>query len=511
MRESLEALLPDALLEEPAPAARPRRLPFAYAKRNGVLVTEIADGRAITLCRTGVTAQVLSEVRRFMGLPLAPRLIAQEEFDRMLQASYESDSAETMQMMGEMGEDLDLSQIAQQLPEPEDLLESQDDAPIIRLINALLTEAVKVNASDIHIEPYEYRLVVRFRVDGILREVLEPARVLAPVLVSRVKVMARLDIAEKRLPQDGRISLRIAGRAVDVRVSTLPCGHGERVVMRLLDKQAGRLDLEHLGMAADGLARVEHIIRRPHGIILVTGPTGSGKTTSLYAMLSRVNDKRRNIMTVEDPIEYYIDGISQTQVQTKVDMTFARGLRAILRQDPDIVMVGEIRDLETAEIAVQASLTGHLVLSTLHTNSAIGAVMRLRDMGVEPFLLSSSLIGVLAQRLVRLLCPECKYPHTASAAECADLGVPADTAPTLYTAQGCSSCNFTGYQGRTAIFEVIEINDRLRAMIHDQLSEQELEAYAHSRGASIYQDGIRRVLAGDTTHEEVLRVTHEYD
>ncbi len=510
MRESLESLLPDALLDDTAPAARERRrrLPFAYAKRNGVLVTDIADGRAVTVCRAGVTAQVLSEVRRYMDLPLAPRLIAPEEFDRMLQETYESDSAETMQMMGDMGEDLDLSQIAQQMPEPEDLLESQDDAPIIRLINALLTEAVKINASDIHIEPYEYRLVVRFRVDGILREVLEPARVLAPVLVSRVKVMARLDIAEKRLPQDGRISLRIAGRAVDVRVSTLPSGHGERVVMRLLDKQAGRLDLEHLGMAPDGLVRVEHIIRRPHGIILVTGPTGSGKTTSLYAMLSRVNDKRRNIMTVEDPIEYYIDGISQTQVQMKVEMTFARGLRAILRQDPDIVMVGEIRDLETAEIAVQASLTGHLVLSTLHTNSAIGAVMRLRDMGVEPFLLSSSLIGVLAQRLVRLLCPECKYPHTATAAECEDLGV---AAATLYTAQGCSSCNFTGYHGRTAIFEVIEINDRMRTMIHDQISEQELEAYAHSRGASIYQDGIRRVLAGDTTHEEVLRVTHQDD
>jgi len=511
MRKSLENLLPDALLDEAAPAARSgrRRLPFAYAKRNGVLVTDVVDGRAVTLCKTGVTAQALSEVRRYMDLPLAPRMISPDEFDRMLQASYESDSAETMQMMGEMGEELDLSQIAQQLPEPEDLLESQDDAPIIRLINALLTEAVKINASDIHIEPYENRLVVRFRVDGILREVLEPARVLAPVLVSRVKVMAKLDIAEKRLPQDGRISLRIAGRAVDVRVSTLPCGHGERVVMRLLDKQAGRLDLEHLGMAPDGLARVEHIIRRPHGIILVTGPTGSGKTTSLYAMLTRMNDKRRNIMTVEDPIEYYIDGVSQTQVQTKVDMTFARGLRAILRQDPDIVMVGEIRDLETAEIAVQASLTGHLVLSTLHTNSAIGAVMRLRDMGVEPFLLSSSLIGVLAQRLVRLLCPECKYPHAASTAECADLGVAPEAAPTLYTAQGCSACNYTGYQGRTAIFEVIEINDRMRMMVHDQVSEQELETYAHSRGASIYQDGVRRVLSGDTTHEEVLRVTHE--
>ncbi len=488
-----------------------RLLPFAFAKRHGVLVTGFADnGRATTLCRPGVPVQILSEVRRYIGAPLDLSVLPPDRFDAMLQSLYESNTAQTMQMMGE-DIDMDLSQIAQQLPEPEDLLESEDDAPIIRLINALLTEAVKINASDIHIEPYENRLVVRFRVDGVLREVLEPSRVLAPILVSRVKVMAKLDIAEKRLPQDGRISLRIAGRAVDVRVSTLPCGHGERVVMRLLDKQAGRLDLEHLGMAKDNLRQIERIIHRPHGIILVTGPTGSGKTTSLYAMLSRLNDKRSNIMTVEDPIEYYLDGVSQTQVQTRIEMTFARGLRAILRQDPDIVMVGEIRDLETAEIAVQASLTGHLVLSTLHTNSAIGAVTRLHDMGVEPFLLSSSLIGVLAQRLVRILCPHCKRPYEASATECLELGVSADAPPTLYSATGCAKCNHIGYQGRTAIFEVIEVNDRMRRMIHDQAAEQELAAYAHSHTASIYQDGIRRVLNGDTTHEEVLRVTHESD
>ncbi len=338
------------------------------------------------------------------------RKVDADTFDSMLQASYEGRSGSAMQMEG-LDEDLDLFEVAQQLPEPSDLLESDDDAPIIRLINAVLTEAVKENASDIHIEPFENRLVVRFRVDGVLREVLQYRRAVAPLIVSRIKVMSKLDIAEKRLPQDGRISLRIAGRAVDVRVSTLPSGHGERVVMRLLDKQAGRLDLNHLGMASESQKTIDELIHKPHGIILVTGPTGSGKTTTLYAALERINDNSRNIMTVEDPIEYYIDGIGQTQVNTKVDMTFARGLRAILRQDPDVVMVGEIRDLETAEIAVQASLTGHLVLSTLHTNTAVGAVTRLRDMGVEPFLLSSSLIGVLAQRLVRVLCKHCKQPY----------------------------------------------------------------------------------------------------
>jgi len=333
--------------------------------------------------------------------------------------------------------------------------------------------------------------------------------VLAPLLVSRIKVMAKLDIAEKRLPQDGRISLRVAGRAVDVRVSTLPSGHGERVVLRLLDKQAGRLDLEHLGMAKETQQLVDRLISRPHGIILVTGPTGSGKTTTLYAALERLNNKRRNIMTVEDPIEYYLDGIGQTQVNTKVEMSFARGLRAILRQDPDVVMVGEIRDLETAEIAVQASLTGHLVFSTLHTNSAVGAVTRLRDMGVEPFLLSSSLLGVLAQRLVRVLCENCKEPYTATAADCAVIGVDADNPPTLYRAVGCSECNHLGYRGRTGIYELIEIDDDMRAAIHDGASEHALEAHARQYSASMRQDGWRRVLAGVTTVEEVVRVSKE--
>src|SRR5262245_2173445 len=370
-----------------------RRLSFAFAKRHGVLVQGIENGIARTVCRADATPLSVAELRRFIGIPLKLERVESDTFDALLRQTYEAGSNAAMQMEG-FEDTTDLAHLAQELPEPSDLMESEDDAPVIRLINAVLTQAVKENASDIHIEPFENRLVVRFRVDGVLREVLQSRRAVAPLVVSRIKVMSKLDIAEKRLPQDGRISLRIAGRAVDVRVSTIPAGHGERVVLRLLDKQAGRLDLESLGMDAGTRAHMDELIHKPHGILLVTGPTGSGKTTSLYAGLERLNDNSRNIMTVEDPIEYYIDGIGQTQVNTKVEMTFARGLRAILRQDPDVVMVGEIRDLETAQIAVQASLTGHLVLSTLHTNTAVGAITRLRDMGIEPFLLSSSLIGV---------------------------------------------------------------------------------------------------------------------
>jgi len=340
----------------------------------------------------------------------------------------------------------------------------------------------------------------------VLREILQTRRALAPLVVSRIKVMSRLDIAEKRLPQDGRISLRIAGRAVDVRVSTMPSGHGERVVLRLLDKQAGRLDLTSLGMDDDSRNMIDALIHKPHGIILVTGPTGSGKTTTLYAALERINDNSRNIMTVEDPIEYFIDGIGQTQVNTKVEMTFARGLRAILRQDPDVVMVGEIRDLETAEIAVQASLTGHLVLSTLHTNTAAGTVTRLRDMGIEPFLLSSSLIGVLAQRLVRVLDDDSKIPYSASEYECKILGVDPKNPPTLYKA---GSGQNDGFSGRTGIYELVAVDDEMRSMIHDGDSEQDLEKHARRMSPSIRADGRRRVLAGTTTLEEVLRVTRE--
>jgi general secretion pathway protein E len=477
-----------------------RLLPFAFAKRHGVLIEHTPSGpRAVY--RQGALPQSLAEARRFIGAPLRYTAVDSAAFDARLQAAYESGAA--MTMVEGLDDDTDLFAVAQQLPEPSDLLDSVDDAPIIRLINALLTQAVKNNASDIHIEPYENRLTVRFRIDGVLQEVLQSRRAVAPLVVSRIKVMSKLDIAEKRLPQDGRISLRIAGRAVDVRVSTIPSGHGERVVLRLLDKQAGRLDLEHLGMSTRDQGIMDDLIHRPHGILLVTGPTGSGKTTTLYAALERINDSSRNILTVEDPIEYHIDGIGQTQVNTKVDMTFARGLRAILRQDPDVVMVGEIRDLETAEIAVQASLTGHLVLSTLHTNTAVGAVTRLRDMGVEPFLLSSSLIGVLAQRLVRVLNPELRVPYTASEYECELMGVDPAHPPTLYR----SDDSERAYEGRTGIYEVVTIDNEMRTMIHDGAGEHELERNARRRGPSIREDGIRRVLAGSTTLEEVLRVT----
>ncbi|MDD2815087.1 MAG: type II secretion system ATPase GspE [Thiotrichaceae bacterium] len=489
------------------PAPRQENLPFAFAKRQGILITAYNAHSATACHRPEVTRQTLSEVRRWLGMPLQLQSVPAAEFEKLLTLHYEQRAAnQSMQMMEGLGEELDLFQVAQQL-EPEDLLESSDDAPIIRLINALLSEAIKENASDIHIEPFESRLVVRLRVDGVLREVLQPRKVLAPLLASRIKVMAKLDIAEKRLPQDGRISLRIAGRAVDVRVSTIPSGHGERVVLRLLDKQAGRLDLQQIGMGDATLHGLRDLLKKPHGIILVTGPTGSGKTTSLYGMLNELNDHSRNIMTVEDPIEYYLDGIGQTQVNTKVDMTFARGLRAILRQDPDVVMIGEIRDVETAQIAVQASLTGHLVLSTLHTNTAIGAVTRLRDMGVEPFLLSSSLIGVMAQRLVRLLCPECKQAYDAPSNELAELHQ--QEAATLYSPQGCKQCNFIGYRGRTGIYELIPLDAHIRSMVHDGAGQHALEEYAHRSNANISQDGMRRVLAGDTSLEELLRVTRE--
>jgi general secretion pathway protein E len=367
----------------------------------------------------------------------------------------------------------------------EDLLEASDDAPIIRMLNALLTQAARDGASDIHIEPYERHSSVRFRIDGTLREVVQPNRALHAALISRLKIMAELDIAEKRLPQDGRISLRLGSRAVDVRVSTLPSAHGERAVLRLLDKSQARLTLEAVGMQGRVLQQVDQLIQQPHGILLVTGPTGSGKTTSLYAALQRLDATRNNIMTVEDPIEYELPGVGQTQVNAKIDLTFAKALRAILRQDPDVIMIGEIRDFETAQIAIQASLTGHLVLATLHTNDAASAVNRLIDMGVEPFLLSSSLLGVLAQRLVRKRCTDC---HGA----------------------GCASCGQTGYAGRTGIFELLVATDEIRAQIHHRAAEAELRATALAQGMVLMQgDGQRLVDAGITSAEELLRVTRD--
>jgi len=473
-----------------------------------VIVLDREDPPRLGL-RQGAALTAVQEAQRVLGRRLPVTWLAPEAFDQALGAAYQHDSSAAMLMVEGIGNDLDLHSLADQIPETEDLLEQEDDAPIIRLINAILGEAIAENASDIHIETFEKRLVIRFRVDGILREVVQPKRELAALLVSRIKVMARLDIAEKRIPQDGRISLRVGGREVDIRVSTLPSANGERVVLRLLDKQAGRLTLRHLGMSAQDRRLLEQTVKKPHGIILVTGPTGSGKTTTLYAALTTLNDRTRNILTVEDPIEYNLEGIGQTQVNTKVDMTFARGLRAILRQDPDVVMVGEIRDQETADMAVQASLTGHLVLSTLHTNSAIGAVTRLVDMGVEPFLIASSLLGVLAQRLVRVLCDDCKRPYVADAAECALVGADPATPPTLYHAEGCEVCRNLGYRGRTGIYELVVFDDRLRSMVHTRASEQDMLRHARELGPGIREDGMRKVREGLTTIEEVLRVTRE--
>ncbi len=488
---------------------RQSQLPYSYAKRHGVLLQYEGD-QPVIVVREGAPLPAIAEVRRVLGLSPRYETVDDAAFSRLMAGAYAGDTGESQQVAAGLEDHPDLLSLAEQVPETEDLMEQEDDAPIIRLINALLSEAIRLGASDIHIEPFERRLSVRLRVDGQLREIVQPRRELAPLLISRIKVMAKLDIAEKRIPQDGRISLRLAGREVDVRVSTLPASHGERVVMRLLDKQAGRLNMSHLGLMPEDYGRLTSLIHRPHGIILVTGPTGSGKTTTLYAALTDLNDNTRNILTAEDPIEYQLEGIGQTQVNTKVDMTFARSLRAMLRQDPDVVMVGEIRDLETAEIAVQASLTGHLVLSTLHTNTAVGAVTRLKDMGIEPFLLSSSLIGVIAQRLVRTLCRHC---HGWREADEYETGLFADIAHPkplqLPQPVGCERCNQQGFNGRTAIYEVVPVDDRLRRLIHSEAAEHVLEEEARQHSPSIRQDGLQKVLAGKTTLEEVLRATRE--
>ena len=483
-------------------------LPFGFAKQHGVLLSRQGESHPLVYCEKQPELQVVAELRRFLGCRFQLQAVSSQEFQRRLTQAYQRGNNEAVQMAEDIGADVDLSRLADEIPDTADLMDAEDDAPIIRLINAILSQAVRDKASDIHIETFEDRLSVRYRIDGVLSEVLSPKRMLAPLLVSRLKVMAKLDIAEKRVPQDGRISVKIAGHAVDIRMSTIPSAHGERVVLRLLDKQAGQLELNQLAMNEQVYTAYTRSLGRPHGIILVTGPTGSGKTTTLYAGLSHINEASRNILTIEDPIEYMLPGVGQTQVNSKVDMTFARGLRAILRQDPDIVMVGEIRDLETAEIAVQASLTGHLVLSTLHTNTAIGAVTRLHDMGVEPFLLSSSLLAVMAQRLVRLLCPHCKQPFEAAESEQLLLGLAASAEPvTVYRSGSCEHCNYTGYRGRTGIYELIEIDDDLRLLIHEGASEQQMLEAARQRYPGIQEDGRRKILAGETSMEEVLRVT----
>lgn len=482
----------------------PATLPYSFARRNGVLLRAGAGGIEC-LHRAGVGLDALLEVQRIA--PGASYVaVSDEAFDAALSGLYSGGAGAAADF--DLG-DMDLAALADSAASVDDLLDTRDDAPVIRLINALLLEAVKEGASDVHIETQEKRLVVRFRVDGVLRDMIEPPRALAPLLVSRIKVMAKLDIAERRVPQDGRVTLRIGGHDVDARVSTIPTQHGERVVMRLLEKGSLRLDMEVLGMSARDRQVFNRLLERPHGILLVTGPTGSGKTTTLYSALNRLNDRKRNIMTVEDPIEYELPGIGQTQVNPRTDLTFARGLRAILRQDPDVIMVGEIRDQETAQVAVRSSMTGHFVLSTLHTNSAIGSVTRLIDMGVERYLLAPMLVGLAAQRLVRKLCPSCRREDVASEADSILLGGAIRPGEKLWRAEGCAECHQEGYRGRAGLYEVVAVDDRLQKMIHDGASEAELEAHARKDNPSLLDDGIAKVRSGVTTVEEVARVVRD--
>jgi len=472
-----------------------RFVPYAYARDNAILLKPTSEKEAEAWISDSTPLAALNEVMRIFPGKVRPIVVASDKLTEAIAQTYSSQEGSAQQIVGDIEGEFDITRMMQEVPDVEDLLETEDDAPIIRMINALLTQAARDGASDIHIEAFESYSMVRFRVDGTLRDIVRPKRALHAALVSRIKIMAALDIAEKRLPQDGRITLRVGGKAVDVRVSTLPTGHGERVVLRLLEKDLSRLTLESLGMNDRTLRRFDELIKQPHGIILVTGPTGSGKTTTLYGAIRRLDHTTTNIMTVEDPIEYDLEGIGQTQVNAKIEMDFARALRAILRQDPDVVMIGEIRDLETAQIAVQASLTGHLVLATIHTNDAASSITRLVDMGIEPFLLSSSVLGVLAQRLVRKLCPHCKQPEPHGQG---------------FRGVGCAQCSHTGYVGRTGIYELLTVDDELRLLVHNNGNETNIRRQAEKAGMlPMRSDAMRWVAAGITSQEEVLRVTRE--
>ena len=476
---------------------------YGFAKEHGVVL--LSDGEPWRVgFREGGDPLTLVEVRRVIGRPFEVVTLASIAFDDALSHRYAVTSEATRRIATGLDTEHALDLLSEEAGAAADLLDSEDDAPIIRLINGLISEAITQGASDIHLEPFENAVIVRLRIDGVLREALRaPAKAKAR-LVSRIKVMARLDIAEKRLPQDGRMSLTLGGRGVDVRISTLPSRHGERVVMRILDKDQGLRTLEGLGMSPAILKRFRDTLEAPHGIVLVTGPTGSGKTTSLYAALNLLNDKSRNILTVEDPIEYAVEGIGQTQVNPRIGMTFAAGLRAILRQDPDVVMVGEIRDVETAQIAVQASLTGHLVFSTVHTNDAVAAVTRLRDMGVEPYLLASTLRLVLAQRLVRRLCDACKRPAVPGQRE-AEMMRALGLEPHVFEATGCQACGGSGYVGRIGLYECMAVDDDIRSMIHSGATEQEMGAHAFRNADRLLASGLRCAAAGVTSLSDVLR------
>ncbi|MFN3945443.1 MAG: GspE/PulE family protein [Allosphingosinicella sp.] len=490
---------------EPLSAPPAPRIPYAFAKRFGAAVVGEEDGALAVALREGGDPRRLIEVRRFLGRPFAISFAAPEQFDRILSDRYAADGQAAAESLG-VGDDL--RSLASDLPTADDLLDSADDAPAIRLINGIIADAARQGVSDIHIEPYETGLVVRMRIDGVLRETLRMPPHVAPVVVSRIKVMARLDIAERRVPQDGRIGLTLGGKLLDVRVSTLPSRAGERVVLRILDKENAGIGLDQLGMPEAVNRLYREALGEPNGIVLVTGPTGSGKTTSLYAGLRLLNDGSRNLLTVEDPVEYAIEGVGQTQVNAKVGLSFAAGLRAILRQDPDVVMVGEIRDRETADVAVQAALTGHLVLSTVHTNDAVGAITRLRDMKVEPFLLASTIRAVIAQRLVRRLCPACKAPVEAGP-ELGALGIAPGTL--LFESRGCGECAQSGFKGRIGVFEAVRVDDTIRRLVNHGADETEIAAHAFRDAPNLAAAARDLVLAGVTTAGEAVRITRRED
>ncbi len=487
-----------------------QKVPIGYAKRNFILPIRIEDEKIRVACADPLDYEVLDDLRIYLGGEIRPVLSTQGVIFDTINIVYDRAKETTEQVLDDLEDDQGPTTF--DLDEMVDLIDATDeDAPIIRLINHLLYRSVKERASDIHIEVFENEIIVRFRIDGVLYEILRPPKRFHNAIATRVKIMAKLNIAEKRVPQDGRIRIKIAGKDIDIRTSIIPTAWGERVVMRLLDKSQVRLDLSTLGLDPPKLALVEDLIRHSHGIILVTGPTGSGKTTTLYAALVRLNNPDVNILTVEDPVEYQIPGIGQMQVNPKIELTFASGLRSFLRQDPDIILVGEIRDLETAEIAIQASLTGHLVFSTLHTNDSASAFTRLVDMGVEPFLVSSSLIGVVAQRLVRILCPQCKEAYDVTEEELAKIGLtPADVTGPIYRPTGCPNCLQTGYSDREAIYEILVMRENIQQLILKNADANTIKRQAIANGmATLRKDGARKVLLGFTSIPEVMRVTSE--
>ncbi|HYX92942.1 MAG TPA: type II secretion system ATPase GspE [Myxococcaceae bacterium] len=492
-----------------------KQVPINFAKQSRILPLARQDGVIALAVSDPLDTTTLDHARILLGADVSPRLALGSTIIDAINAVYDRSVNEAEQLVGEM-EAQDLDTLAHELEEPQDLLDADDEAPIIRLVNSLLFRAAKERASDIHIEPMERELVVRFRVDGVLQEIIKPPKRYQNSIVSRVKIMSQLNIAEKRLPQDGRIRIKLAGRDIDIRVSTIPTSHGERIVMRLLDKSATLLDLAEIGMGPETLSHMEQVIRRSHGIILVTGPTGSGKTTTLYGALSRINTPDVNILTVEDPVEYQLKGIGQMAINPKIGLTFASGLRSFLRQDPDVIMVGEIRDRETAEIAIQASQTGHLVFSTVHTNDSAGAVIRLVEMGIEPFLVASSLTAILAQRLVRRVCPDCRVPYEPTDAELAEIGLSKRGlhekygTRTIYKAAGCNACNRNGYRGRTGIYEFLLVDDEIRQLVLKNVDSNSIKKAGVNKGMlTLLDDGARKVVMGESTIAEVLSVTQE--